>query len=332
VARAPKGWNMLKVSSPLGFFSGLFLLYMIEFRKIGIGKIKRRYSMEKIVVEVGSTVTKVDGYDGKCVKHLADYVIEFKKNFKKENRLSEQDVEELIKMVKKLQEEYENVYVCGTSVFRALNDEQKREFLDKFKNNTDLDFDIISPEKENEFTVVGATQKVNQKVAVFVGGGGSTEIAVYDNGIKEMVNTPIGVIDIMNMFPDLADDFPKVSLDEVKRIVEEKLNVPNEQVDVLILAGGGHKRFALGSGFNYVENSLYEDENEPIMMDIETRINDTERYFKEISLDEIRGRVDDPDWWYATRAMTAFVLVVAEKMGVKYVVPTDVSMVYGLLK
>jgi len=288
--------------------------------------------MEKIVVEVGSTVTKVDGYDGKCVKHLADYVIEFKKNFKKENRLSEQDVEELIKMVKKLQEEYENVYVCGTSVFRALNDEQKREFLDKFKNNTDLDFDIISPEKENEFTVVGAAQKVNRKVAVFVGGGGSTEIAVYDNEIKEMVNTPIGVIDIMNMFPDLGDDLPKVSLDEVKKVVEEKLNVPNEQVDVLILAGGGHKRFALGSGFNYVENSLYEDENEPIMMDIETRINDTERYFKEISLDEIRGRVNDPDWWYATRAMTAFVLVVAEKMGVKYVVPTDVSMVYGLLK
>lgn len=288
--------------------------------------------MEKIVVEVGSTVTKVDGYDGKSVKHLADYVIHFKNNFKKENKLNEHDIERLVENVNKLQEKCENVYVCGTSVFRALTDEQRNEFLNRFKSETGIDFDIISPEKENEFTVVGATQKVNQKVAVFVGGGGSTEIAVYDNGIKEMVNTPIGVIDIMNMFPDLADDFPKVSLDEVKRIVEEKLNVPNEQVDVLILAGGGHKRFALGSGFNYVENSLYEDENEPIMMDIETRINDTERYFKEISLDEIRGRVDDPDWWYATRAMTAFVLAVAEKMGVKYVVPTDVSMVYGLLK
>lgn len=288
--------------------------------------------MEKIVVEVGSTVTKVDEYDGKCVQHLGDYVIEFKKNFKKENRLSELDVEELIKRVKKLQEEYESVYVCGTSVFRALTDEQKKEFLDKFKNDTGLDFDIISPEKENEFTVVGAAQKVNQKVAVFVGGGGSTEIAVYDNGIKEMVNTPVGVIDIMNMFPDLGDDLPKVSLDEVKRIVEEKLNVPNEQVDVLILAGGGHKRFVLGAGLKYEKNSLYEDENEPIMMDIETRIRESYRYYEEISMDEIRARVDDPNWWYATRAMVAFALVVAEKMGVKYVVPTDVSMVYGLLK
>lgn len=104
--------------------------------------------MEKIIVEVGSTVTKVDGYDGKGVKHLADYVIEFKKNFKKENRLSVQDVEELIKKIKELQEKYENVYVCGTSVFRMLTDEEKKGFLDRFKTETGIDFDIISSELE----------------------------------------------------------------------------------------------------------------------------------------------------------------------------------------
>lgn len=291
-----------------------------------------RCSMEKLVVEVGSTVTKVDAYDGERVKHLADYVIHFKNNFKKENKLDEKDVEKLIKNIKELQEKCEDVYICGTSIFRVLTDEQRDEFLDRFKKETGLDFDIISQEKESEYTVVGAAQKVNQKVAVFVAGGGSSEIAIYDNGIKETANTPMGVIDIMQLFPDLADDLPKVGLDKVKKVVEERLNIPKEHADVLILAGGAHKFFALNSGFNYVKNSLYEDENEPIMMDIATRIKDTERYYKEISLDEIRARVDDPDWWYATRAMTAFVLVVAEKMGVKYIVPTDVSMVYGLLK
>lgn len=288
--------------------------------------------MEKIIVEVGSTVTKVDGYDGKGVKHLADYVIHFKNNFKMNNKLNEQDVQTLIGNVKKLQEKCKDVYVCGTSIFRVLNDEQRNEFLDKFKAETGLDFNIISQEKEGEYTVIGAAQKVNQKVAVFVGGGGSTEITVYDNGIKETANTQMGVIDIMNLFPDLADDFPKVGLDEVKKVVEERLNIPKEHADVLILAGGGHKHFALDSGFNYVENSLYEDENEPIMMDIETRTKDSYRYYEEISMDEIRARVDDPNWWYATRAMVAVVLVIAEKIGAKYIVPTDVSMVYGLLK
>ena len=67
------------------------------------------------------------------------------------------------------------------------------------------------------------------------------------------------------------------------------------------------------------------------MMDIETRKKETERYYKSISLDEIRNKVNDPDWWYATRAMSAFVLVVAEAIGAKYIVPTDIAMVYGIL-
>ena len=48
-------------------------------------------------------------------------------------------------------------------------------------------------------------------------------------------------------------------------------------------------------------------------------------------LDEIRTKSNDPDWWYATRAMCAFVLVVAEEIGAKYIVPTDIAMVYGIL-
>lgn len=287
--------------------------------------------MEKIIVEVGSTCMKIDRYDGKNIDHLETYTIEFKRNFKKENKLDLDDVHKLIEKIKEIKSKYSNIYVCGTSVFRMLDNRQREEFLKLFKDETDVDFEIISQEKENELTVIGATQKVNQKVAVFVGGGGSTEIAIYDGKITEMVNTPIGVIDIMNIFPDLGDDLASTDLEKVKKVVEEKINVPEEKADILILAGGGHKHFALNSGFNYVENNLYTDENQPIMMDINSRIKDSERYYKEISLDEIRNRVKDPNWWYATRAMVAFVLVVAEKMNVKYIVPTDISMVYGLL-
>lgn len=68
------------------------------------------------------------------------------------------------------------------------------------------------------------------------------------------------------------------------------------------------------------------------MMDIETRKKDTEKYYYSISLDDIKKQVTDPDWWYATRAMCAFVLVVAEEIGAKYIVPTNVSMVYGIIE
>ena len=60
-----------------------------------------------------------------------------------------------------------------------------------------------------------------------------------------------------------------------------------EKADILILAGGGHEKFARYSGIKYEENTLYKDSASPIMMDIETRKKETERYYKSISLDEI---------------------------------------------
>lgn len=287
--------------------------------------------MEKIIIEVGSNNTKIDLYNGKEVKHLKTEVIELKKNYKKENKLDEKDINTLINIVKDYKKNYENIYVCGTSIFRNLTKEQNIEFLNRFYKETNLKFDIISQEKENELTVIGTTRNVNDKVAVLVGGGGSTEITIYENGIKEMVNSPIGVVDIMNKFPDLADNFATTDIETIKNEIKKKIKLPKEKADILILAGGGHLYFALNSGINYQKNNLYTDELQPIMMDIETRKKDTDRYYKEISLDDIRKKVDNPNWWYATRAMCAFVLVVAEKIGAKYIVPTDISMVYGLL-
>lgn len=288
--------------------------------------------MSKIIIEVGSTCTKVDEIDNETIRHITTETIQFKKNFKKENKLNNEDLRRLIELTNKQKKISNNVYVCGTSVFRNLTEEQRKEFLEQFKEKTNLDFDIISQENENELTVKGATKHLNgKKVAVFVGGGGSTEIAIYENELKEMVNSKIGVIDIMNLFPDLADDIASTDIEVVKNEVKKSLNLPKEKADILILAGGGHKFFALNSGIKYEENTMYKDLLQPIQMDIELRKKETDRYYKEISLDEIRKRVDDPNWWFATRAMCAFVLVVAEELGAKYIVPTDLSMVYGLI-
>lgn len=287
--------------------------------------------MEKIIVEVGSTNTKIDLATEDDVKHLETITISFKKNFKKENKLNSKDIEILISKVKELKNKYKEIYVCGTSIFRNLNEKDKKEFLDLFFKETGISFDIIDAEKENRLTVLGCVRNVNKKVAILVGGGGSTEITIFDKEIKEMINTPFGGMDIMNRYPDLALDLATTDLEEVKSVVREHLKLPKEKADILILAGGGHLHFALESGISYKENTLYTDKLQPIMMDIDSRKKDTLRYYKEISLDDIRKRVSDPDWWYATRAMCAFVLVVAEEIGAKYIVPTDISMVYGLV-
>lgn len=287
--------------------------------------------MDKIIVEVGSTCTKVDKFNGKNIEKLEGKTIHFKKHYNEDKKLRESDVNELIESIKELKNISKDIYVCGTSIFRTLNDLEKNTFLEKFKNETGYNFSIISQERENELTVFGTTRFVKDKVCVFIGGGGSTEITIYDNRIKESVNSKFGVIDVMQKFPDLAEKFATTNLETVKEFIKEKLNLPKEKADILILTGGGHEKFARYSGIKYEKNILYKDEASPIMMDIETRKSETERYYKSISLDEIRARVNDPDWWYATRAMCAFVLVVAEEIGAKYIVPTDIAMVYGIL-
>ncbi len=284
--------------------------------------------MEKIVVEVGSTCTKVDKYDGENIIHINTVTIQFKKNYKENNRLNEDDVKRLIQLVNSLDKE--NIYVCGTSVFRQLEGEEKEDFLHLFKDKTGLEFNIISQEDENVLTVKGSTKNVDEAL-VFVGGGGSTEISYWNNGIKDMKNNKFGVMDIMNLYPDLGEDLASTSLEEVMKYIEERIVVPDVKTDILILSGGGHEYFARNSGVRYETNTLYKDKNEEIMMDIQTRIEDTKKYYTKISLDEIRNRVDDPNWWYATRAMCAFVLVVAKKVGAKYIVPTNISMIYGLI-
>lgn len=287
--------------------------------------------MNKVIVEVGSTCIKVDKYDGKNIEKLNGKTIQLKKHYNEDKKIRESDIQELIKSINDLKAITKDIYVCGTSIFRSLEETEKNEFLNRFKTETGYDFNIISQEKENELTVFGTTRFVKDKVCVFIGGGGSTEISIYDNGIKESINTKIGVIDIMQKFPDLAEDIAKTNLDIVKAYIKEKLNLPKERADILILAGGGHEKFARYSGIKYETNTLYNDVDSPIMMDIETREKETERYYKSISLDDIRNKVNDPDWWYATRAMSAFVLVVAEEIGAKYIVPTNIAMVYGLL-
>ena len=53
--------------------------------------------MNKIIVEVGSTVTKVDKYDGAKVERLKEITIFFKKHYKEEKKLNEKDIQDLKK-------------------------------------------------------------------------------------------------------------------------------------------------------------------------------------------------------------------------------------------
>lgn len=286
--------------------------------------------MKKYYVEVGSTVTKVDSYDGHKITREKEATIFFKKNYAFENKLKQEDIDKLIEVVLSLNSKHIKVY--GTSIFRKLTDEQKEEFLNYFKEKTGLDFDVVSADDEGFLTVKGAIKNVKGNTCVFIGGGGSTEIALcHDSEIINIYKTDMGVMDGLKEFSDLALDYAQTSLDKVVEYAQNNLCMPSEKVDTIILAGGGHEKFARESGIRYQDNTLFSDTDAPIMMGIKEREEDTGKYYTKTSLDAIKAKSSDPAWWDATRVMAAFVLALARHTHAKYIVPTDIAMVHGMI-
>lgn len=87
--------------------------------------------MRKLIIEVGSTCTKLDEVNDEEIKRINEVTIEFKRHFNKTKKLDDNDVLKLINLVKEAQLKYDNIFVCGTSIFRILEQKTKEEFIKK---------------------------------------------------------------------------------------------------------------------------------------------------------------------------------------------------------
>lgn len=288
--------------------------------------------MKEIIVEVGSNNTKIHKIIDKQIEKYEQIYIPFKQNYIKDGKLKQKDINDLVKTINHLEDKVDGIFVCGTSIFRDLSENEQEYFLRTFSKLTGHNFKIVSQKEEMELTVYGSVVGLGEKACIFIGGGGSTEIAIYDKGIVEVKQTSLGVVDILREFPDLSEDIATTSIDEVKEVIKSKLNLPKAKADILILAGGAREKLARYSGMKYKKNILYNNQYAPIMVDYNVSVEETKRFFYEISLDEIRGKSDSPEWWDATRVMCAFVAVVGESIEAKYLIPTNISMAKGIIE
>lgn len=72
--------------------------------------------MDKIIVEVGSTCTKADRYDGTRLFKLEGRTIEFKKHFLEKNILDDSDMQELVDYISELKNISSDI-LCAEQVF-----------------------------------------------------------------------------------------------------------------------------------------------------------------------------------------------------------------------
>ena len=286
------------------------------------------------IIEIGATNTKTYIYDNGELINLGNTYIAFKNNFNINNKhLLASDIEKLDELINNLKKDVDEIYAFGTSIFRKLEDSEKEEFIKRMKELHGIDFKVVTANEESEYTVKGVIDNIDytQKMAVVIGGGGSTEIAIIDNKqIVRKINLDFGALDIVEAFPDLKDDITKTSFDEMIDYTMNLFDDIGESVDTLVLAGGDYIYFYETVGYEMQQNTLYKDKNQPYMIDF-ARSDEYDHDILSKSLEEIVKKCPDKaGWWEGSRGMRFCMNAVARKLNVKYIIPTRINMLIGL--
>jgi len=86
------------------------------------------------IIEIGSNNTKTHIYKDEDVIYENTTTIEFKKNYKNENKVNEKDLNKLYKVIENVLNYTKNVNVYGCSIFRNITKEELSEINNKLYN------------------------------------------------------------------------------------------------------------------------------------------------------------------------------------------------------
>ena len=154
---------------------------------------------------------------------------------------------ETLNRFKQICEDWKVVQInaIGTSALRDATN--SIDFLEKVKEITNIDIEIVSGEAEAEliYRGVSLTYQFQHPAMIMDIGGGSTEFIFADkNGIFDLISLNIGV---SRMFQEFQTRDP-LTIDDAKNIenwLEEKVNgyFDEKQIDIIIGASGTFETF-----------------------------------------------------------------------------------------
>lgn len=288
--------------------------------------------MKISIIEIGSNNTKTHVYEGDSLAYENNTTIEFKKNYKMQNKIQESDLEKLYEVIENALKYTDNVHIYGCSIFRNITKEELEEINKEIEKRFNLNIEVVSQEDEAKYTAIGCYNNINYSgnMCIFIGGGGSIElIFVNDKKIIDKKYYNFGVVDVTNKFTSLKDDVPTCTFEEVYNYIDELINDINVKADLLILAGGDHLYWYNNAKYELKENTLYENENQKYMLTREMSDNYDQNALV-TSLDKIRQNSDNPLWFDGSRAMKVITNLISHKVDAKYIIPTKINMEDGL--
>ncbi len=292
----------------------------------------------KYYIDLGSSTIKVYGYED-SLNLIEEHSIYFKNDFDSEKGISDTNLEELCNYFSELQSKYglryDNTFIYVTGIFRNLSDSKKIEMLKLFNDKFDLHFNIISHGIEAYYLSKAMEHDYNgKKVLIINMGGKTTELVTYlGDKLTGIKTINVGVADVLNNFDRINEEYSGHSVEEIEDFTFNKLkdlNLDNDY-DVAIFTGG-EERFELLTGFNLVENTLFDDQNHKYMVSLEDYIKGTEKVFKDISLAQLYDLMPgNPKWMDGARAGAIIPLSLFKMSGVQWIIPSDLNLINGVI-
>lgn len=284
------------------------------------------------IIEIGSNNTKTHVYENNNIVYENSTTIEFKANYKIENKIIQADIEKLFNVIEKSLQYTKAIHIYGCSIFRNITKKELDELNNKLYKMYKLKIHVVSQEDEANYTALGCYNNIEYdgNICIFIGGGGSIELIFVNN--KKIIDKKyydFGVIDITNKFDSLKNDIPDCSFDDVYNYVNELINNIHIQADILILAGGDHLYWYNNARYKLLNNELYKSDNQKYMITKEMS-DQYDRNALITSLNRIRQNSDNPKWFDGSRAMKVITNLISDKVKAKYIIPTKINMEDGL--
>lgn len=294
--------------------------------------------MKNYYIDLGSSTIKVYCFESD-LKLIEEHSIYFKNDFDVEKGISENNLKELCDYFEEIKTKYnlkyDNTHIFVTGIFRNLIQERKQELVKLFNDKFDLHFNIISHGIENYYLAKAMENNYNDnKVLIINMGGKTTELVTFvGTKITDTKNLNLGVADLLNNFDKVNQKYSGNTIQEMENFVTKNLNnlELDNDYDCAIFTGG-EERFELLTGFNLIENTLFNDNIHKYMLSLEDYIKGTEKVFNDISIDELYKLMpSNPKWMDGARSGAIIPLVLFKMANVKWIIPSDLNLINGVI-
>ena len=174
----------------------------------------------------------------------------------------------------------------------------------------------------------------NKKVLIINMGGKTTELVTFvGDKITDTKNLTIGVADLLNNFDKVNDKYSGDTVEDMEKFVAQRLsNIKLDNDYDCAIFTGGEERFELLTGFNLVNNTLFDDNIHKYMLSLEDYIKGTKKVFYNISLEELYELMPgNPKWMDGARSGAIIPLVLFKMANVRWIIPSDLNLINGVI-